>query len=356
MSKYTKKHERQTFRKTKKQRGGLNSSQNRRIAETVFTLRQKQKFRHALDEIKVLGKEVKDKSGEEIEDKSSKQLSASTLTEKEMLDNYNNFCEQELAVVSIVLLKEDWRKNYDHLYENPSMPLPLSPVDKVPVAPTKAKGDFKLNKKTPATTKGKGNPKDKMPNTGIIHDFMQPFTRKPRKDPTSQTRKVRGQARVTGTVRGTVRNKVRGGYYYNGHNDVSVKKLINLFYYIVSVNGQKIKIRQTVISRFMFILRLSDLRNSQKDWPTLNEAELLDYTNAMILFITNNKNFNLFELLKVPKDLQPTTVPEKKVYSDIVDRLKIEGLIIEEINKIKIYTGPSNIKTNDLTSTPVIAF
>jgi len=365
MSKYTKKHEKQTFRKTKKQRGGINTSQNRRIAETVFTLRQKQKFRHALDEIKVLGKEVKDKSGEEVKDKSgeevkdksgkevkdksSKQLSDLTLTEKEMLDNYNNFCEQELAVVSIVLLKEDWRKNYDHLYENPSMPLPLSPLYKVPVAPTKEKGDSKLIKKTFTTTKGKGNPNDKMPNTGII---LKPFTRKTRKDSTIQTRKVRGPARVTG------RNTLRiGGYYYNEPDDGKVKKLINLFEYIVSNTGKNIKIRETVISRFMFILRLSSLRNSQTNWPTLNEAQLLSYTNAMILFITNNTSFNLFELLKVPKDLQQIPREEKNRYDDFVKReLKIVGLTPKIINKIKIYTGPDDIKINDLTSTPDIAF
>jgi hypothetical protein len=302
MSKYTKKHKKQQFRKTKKQRGGINSSKNRKISEKVFTLRQKQKFQHALDEIKVLSKKVKSKS--------SKQLSASTLTEKKMLDKYNNFCEQELAVISIFLLKEDWRKNYDHLYENPSMPLPLSPLDKVPVAT-------------------KIGP-DKYSNKYLLS-----------KNPSKKTTKFAPTTRVM------------GGYYDNTiHNDESVKKLINLFNYIVSVTGKKIKIRETVISRFMFILRLSSLRNSQTNWPRLNEAELLAYTNAMILFITNNKSFNVFTLLKLPPELQ---VIERE-YSGLVSRLVIKGIKSEIINTIKLYKGPDEIKLNDLTSTPEIAF
>ena len=317
MVKYTQKFEKQKFSKTKKQRGGLGSASSKkkgdsikkkRIAERILYLREKQKFRRTLDQIVKLRKEEPDKS--------SKDLYASTLTEKEILDNYNNFCEQELAVISTTFLKEDWRTNYDHLYENPSTPFAMSLQDEI-----KVKQQIKNKNQE---------------YSGIL---LKKEGLMPKHKSVSKSMKIRS-----------------GGYYINSiHNNESVKKIINLFNYIASETGKTIKIRETVISRFMFMLRLSSLRNSQTDWPALNESNNLIYTNAMILFITINESFDVFTLLEVP-ELYKLTTAEKRSYSEFVNGLTIRDLTPDEINKIKIYTGPSNIKTNDLTSAPEIAF
>jgi hypothetical protein len=66
--------------------------------------------------------------------------------------------------------------------------------------------------------------------------------------------------------------------------------LLHLYRFIAKLDTKfkKIKMRETVISRFMFVLRLSTLYNSRisTNKHDFTESELTEYTNCIIKFIT----------------------------------------------------------------------
>jgi hypothetical protein len=201
-------------------------------------------------------------------------------TEIEKVFLYNDYCEKEIASIATTLLKKEWKREYDHLYENPGISLPLSPLSSDPI---------KLK---------------------------------------------------------------RGGGKKEEHNN-----LIHLYRHIANldVKTKKIKMRETVVSRFMFVLRLSTLYNlrAPTDKHQFTESQLTEYTNCLIRFITHNTSFDVFQALKIP-------LREKNAKIDLTDILTTLDTKIsnpEIIERMKLYVGPStNIKSNDLTSTPILSF
>lgn len=133
--------------------------------------------------------------------------------------------------------------------------------------------------------------------------------------------------------------------------------LLHLYRFIANLDtkSKKIKMRETVISRFMFVLRLSTLYNSRlpANKHAFTESELTEYTNCIIKFITRNISFDVFRVLKIPMREKNAKVN----YSDIIPTLDIKVSAPETIEKMKIYVGPSEgIKSNFLTSTPLLSF
>jgi hypothetical protein len=133
--------------------------------------------------------------------------------------------------------------------------------------------------------------------------------------------------------------------------------LLHLYRYIANLDtkSKKIKMRETVISRFMFVLRLSTLYNSRlpANKHNFTESELTEYTNCIIKFITRNISFDVFQVLKIPARERNAKVH----HSDIIPTLDIKISTPETIEKMKIYVGPSEgIKSNFLTSTPLLSF
>lgn len=230
------------------------------------------------------------------ENKKSKGKMKNKETVPENIFLYNDYCEKELATIATTLLKTEWRRDYDHLCENPGISLPLPPLsigDKV--------------------KKGGGRQ-----NCG-------------------------GRQNGGGEKRGGEGNNLIHLYRHIANEDVKTNKI-------------KIKMRETVVSRFMFALRLSTLYNLRA--PTtkhqFTESQLTEYTNCLIRFITHNTSFDVFQVLKIPlkeknakvdlSDIVPTLLDTKISHPEIIERMKL-------------YVGPStNIKSNDLTSTPILSF